>query len=252
MCSCSRKGELTSGKLYADTGLIINKLCALAKVANHRETEALGNAMFGFCAMLIPFEMISDEEFLKDRAELTGRPWTEESIRRQRPFALAQFLAHVATIEDIVRDGGGYVRDGRVTMADIHVAFVVQWVLLGHKGAEPEVSRQTHGSLYKWLEQVQAAVGYKKADKITFEQARKSILSATPRTAATTSVPHPMGLETGAKVTIVPVDTGRKHPQVGSLVYASEREICLRTHAGAHVSFPQAGYMLGPAKDSRL
>lgn len=237
--------------MYADTGLIISKLCALAKVNNDRETEALGNAMFGFCAMLIPHQLIADEAFLKDRSELTGRPWSKEGIKAQRPFALSQFLAYASIVEELLRNGQGYIKDGKLSLADIHLVFLFQWALFGHKGVEPEVSKETHPVLYNWASKVLGALKAQKPKKVTFDQVKPSILAAKASTASHDST-EPLKLSPGSHISVTPMDTGKNHPQIGALVFINSREICLKTEAGATISLPRVGYMIGPVKKAKL
>lgn len=238
--------------MYADTNLIIDKLCALAGVPNHRETEWLGNAMFLYCAMLIPYKLIADPAFLKDRSELTGRPWTEEGIKKQRPYALSQFLAHLDVIQQLLKNGGGFVRDGKVTMADLHLAFVVQWPLLGHKGAEPEVSRESHPSVYKWLAAVHGAIASQKPAKVSFADCRAALTSVSVDGSRLHDKAEPLGLQPGTASTVSPVDTGKNHPQPGELVYINAAEVCLRTSGGVVISFPRINYTIAPAGRGKM
>lgn len=216
----------------------------------------MGNALFAYCAGLIPYELIADPAFLKDRAALTGRPWDEKSIKAGRPFALSQFLAFLAIITQILENGSGYIRDGKVTLADLHLLFVVQWAILGHKGAQPEVSKQTHPAVYAWIGQVNAvlkAKGQQKPGKIAFDEAKKQLLA--PKSASVKQQhdeKDPLGLKVGSKVAVTPIDTGRTHPQAGELQFINAAEVCLKTDAGVLMSFPRLNYSVKPVKDGKL
>ena len=235
-------------ELYADTGLIISKLCKLAGIPNERETEALGNAMFGFGAMLIPYKLIADEAFLKDRAELTGRPWSQKSIVGQRPFALSQFLAYLDVIDGLLVNGGGFIKHGRLSLADLHLSFVVSWVLFGHKGADPEVNPKTHPRIYQWLSSIQSSIKSPKPPKVTFEEAKKSLLAPGMDHQAQSDPHEPLKLQPGSMVSVLPLDTGRSHPQMGKLIHINTAEVCLQTTQGVFITFPRVGYSVSQSK----
>lgn len=237
--------------MYADTSLIISKLCKIANVPSHRETEALGASLFPWGAQLIPIGLMNDTAFLKDRSQLTGTTWSKENIARQRPFALSQFLSYAAVLEDMIKNGSGFIRDGKVTMADIHVVFVVSWVLFAHKGAEPEVSPSSHPTLFKWAKTVLETAGREKVEKIKFADI-KSQLQAPTSSFGHHDSSEPLGLQVGDAITVTPTDTGRTHPQDGSLEYINSTEVCVKTSSGVRISFPRLGYMIRPAKTGKL
>lgn len=207
--------------------------------------------MFPWCAQLIPSKLMNDEAFLKDRSQLTGTPWSKENMEKQRPFALSQFLAYADIIEVMIESGGGFVRDGKLTMADIHLVFIVSWVLFGHKGAEPEVSSSSHPVLYKWTQTVLDTVGRKKVEKVDFALAKKQLQSANA-TDAEHDESEPLGLKKGASVTVTPMDTGKSHPQPGTLKFINSKEVCLETSEHVNISFPRLGYLIRPANKGKL
>ncbi|CCG82318.1 Predicted protein [Taphrina deformans PYCC 5710] len=240
------------GHVYADTSLIIARLCGEAGVSNDNVTEAMGAALFPYCAMLIPYELIADPAFLRDRSALTGRPWTEESVVRQRGFALAQFRGYLATLTGLLEVGGGTVRrGGRVTMADLHLAFVVQWVLFGHRGTGQDVSPDSHPVIYAWLKRVQSAVAtQQKPGKVSFADVREELVRPSKR-ALEHDERDPSQLKVGAKVAVTPTDTGKSHPQVGELLAINDSEVCLKTSGGVTISFPRINYVVGPVSQIR-
>lgn len=246
-------------QVYCDTNLIIDKLCSLAGVVNERETEVMGNAMFSVCASLIPYSMISDAAFLKDRSALTGRSWDRISIEAARPFAISQFKAHLRIITAILKNGKGVVKCGHgVTVADLHLLFVVQWVLHGHHGAEPEVNRDLYPEVYGWVDRVNGELAKKrsgmgKPGKISFEQVKKQLLSRSSVDASQHDTSEESsGLVKGAQVSVTPIDTGKTHPQVGELQFINDAEVCLKTSAGVFVSFPRLNYAIKQVKAEKL
>lgn len=229
------------GDLYCDTSLIISKLCELANTPNHRETEALGASMFTPGAMLIPYNLIADEKFLKDRSELTGRPWTKTSITAQRVPALSAFISNLAIVEELLKNNGtGFIRGNAFSTADIHLLFLVQWVLFGHKGSEPEVSPKSHPTIYEWIKKCNAALPKQKPAKIAFSEAKTFLINK----GLDGQVQDVLPFKAGMQVSVAPLDTGRKHPQVGSLVLLNSSEVAVKTSEGVTIHFPRLGYMI--------
>lgn len=251
------------GDMYCDTSLIISKLCALAGQRNYRETEALGQSMFGPGAMLIPYTLIADDRFLKDRSALTGRPWTEKSIRTQRGPALSAFISHLAIVQELLANnassssgGAGFVRGSQMSMADIHLLFLVQWVLAGHKGSSPEVSPESHPDIYAWMKRCNEALPKqtKRPARVTFASVRDQLTSSDSRagqsTGANGTVQDVLPFKVGMQVSVTPMDTGKSHPQVGTLLALDAREVSVATAQGVHIHFPRIGYMVRPASSS--
>lgn len=243
--------------LYADTSLVCSKLCALAGKSEHKAFEHMGKEMFPLGASLIPFNLIADPAFLKDRTALTGRSWDEKTIKANRPAALSAFLSYAAKVDEMLKDGD-FVNGSTFSMADIHLLFIFQWILVGHKGAEPEVSPSTHPKIYAWVKRCLSSLPRSKAGKIKFDEARKVLQQgaassgSTHAALATSAVPEPTGIKVGDQVTVTPVDTGRTHPQAGTVDFISAEEICVLTSEGIHIHFPRIGYAVRPQKASKV
>ncbi|BFZ53561.1 hypothetical protein PYCC9005_000586 [Savitreella phatthalungensis] len=236
-------------ELYADTSLIISKLCELAGKQNARAFETFANSQFHLGAGLIPFELINDEAFLKDRSALTGRPWDEETIKRNRPIVASQFLSFSEIVSGMLRQDK-FINGPSMSMADVHVLFLMQWILLGHKGGRKEVSPESHREIYQWMSSCHEALPKVKGVKITFDEARPALLQSSSSSAGSTYV-EPLGFKVGDSASVTPMDTGRTHPQIGTIVDINASEITLRTDKGAQIHFPRLNYVVKPSK-SRL
>ena len=234
------------GDLYADTSLICSKLCALAGKTEYKAYEHMAKEMFNVAAGLIPFKLIADEAFLKDRSELTGRPWSEKAINGSRPAALSQFLSYASKVDEMLKQGD-YVNGSTLTMADVHLLTIFQWILFGHKGAEPEVSPSTHPRLYGWVKRCQGQLPRVKAKQVKFDEARRVLLGSSPATSAGSDGPtvaEPLGFKVGDTVTVTPTDTGRTHPQPGRIDSITPDEVAVITDAGVRIHLPRLGYTI--------
>lgn len=112
--------------IYHDTRLIISKLESLyplqpAISSSSPEQQAVERLLeawnvdagvFARASQLIPSSMplLRDPKFTKDREDYTGRPWTKESIDRNRPEALVEMHRAFETIETtLLADGRDWV-----------------------------------------------------------------------------------------------------------------------------------------------
>jgi glutathione S-transferase len=231
------------GDMYADSGLIVARLCQLAEVRNDLAMQLVGQGMFGLAAALIPYKLLADPVFLKDRAELTGTPWTEQSIAKGRTPALSAMLVQLDILQRLL-EGREFLDGNTLSTSDLHVFFVVNWALQGHRGGSPEISPESHPTIYAWLERVGNALPKVKSRKISFAEAEKALAG---RRIHVEHVNDPLGFKQGMHVSVVPIDTGRAHPQVGTLHAINPFEVVLDTHA-VRLHFPRSGYRVSVAK----
>lgn len=129
---------LSIGKdIYCDTRLILQKLeerfPASEQYPSIASKQAAGMAallskftidggVFARAAQLIPpeFPVMQDERFLKDRTELTGRRWSSEEVRRQRPEAVVHMRECFGVVEGLLADGREWIAATKgVDLADI-------------------------------------------------------------------------------------------------------------------------------------
>lgn len=271
--------------MYVDTSLIISKLCDIAQHTDHhvrdntnyRAYESFGREPFQYAVGLIPPEnpMLQDKDFIADRKDLVGagRDFSAEAFKKARPYTISYFCSYLSIIEkNMLKEDKKFFMGGDLpTMADIYgiektyhvfpayftyipttVFYVINWAINGHKGAQPEVSRDTHPKVHTWLDAVNAHLSQAPApEKIAWEQARE-ILLAPPKHEYAKFVHHDekntLGLQPGHQVSIVPVDTGKNHPQVGELVSLNDEQVCLRNKSKLVMHFPRIGYHVSRAE----
>lgn len=248
--------------LYVDTALIIEKLCDIAAhsdvkvdTANHVEYLLLGDQVFRAAVGLLPAHhpIMSNAAFLKDRSALTGMPFDAKAFTAARPQTLSQMLAFLALIQkNFLKDGKDFILGGTApSTADIYLYFSTNWGLRVHDGASPEISKSSHPVIFNWLESVrQFLKGRKQEEKIEFSQA-KAILTRPPKHEYAKFVKHnadnPLKLQTGQEISVTPVDTGKSHPQYGTLISLNDNQVCLRNKENVVMHFPRLGYVVAAA-----
>lgn len=252
--------------MYVDSSLIISKLCDIAQhvstptsssAYNHRAYEAFGREAMATSVPLIPSTnfMLNDPTFVADRQELIGpaKVFSAAAFAKARPQTLANFMALLEIIErDMLGRGERkYVLGGDApSMADIYVHYIIDWTLNFHKGSEPEVTRDKFPGVFAWVEAVNAYLAEApKVEEIEWAQAR-AVLLAPPKHEFAKFVKHDegnvLGLKEGQEVEVIPVDTGRSHPQPGVLVSLNNEQMCIRNKSGLLMHFPRIGYTVTP------
>lgn len=82
--------------------------------------------MFPRASQLIPTNApaMNDPKFTKDRAELSGRPWSKEAVEKNRPEALVAMRAAFAFLESLLEDGRKWIgKTDEPGLADIEGMF---------------------------------------------------------------------------------------------------------------------------------
>lgn len=248
--------------MYIDTSLIIAKLCDIAQHTDHgvennsnqRAYETFGQNMFRYAVGLLPttHPIFDDKAFIADRTDLTGS-FDAEAMAKARPNTLGYFRAYLKMIEkDMLKgDKKFFLGASKPTIADIYVHFIVNWTVSGHKGNEPEVTRETFPKVFQWVDDVNAFLAQApKAEKIPWTQA-KEVLLAPPKHEFAKFVHHDeqnsLGLKKGQNVNVIPTDTGKSGPQAGELVSINDEQCCIRNKANLLMHFPRIGYSITPA-----
>ena len=124
--------------VYADSSIILSailgRLGASSKIATHasdRAYEVWGNETFRSVLPLLPPQATQSEAFVKDRESifpLVGKP---EVLKSLEPGALAELKSRLVTVEEVFLKGGPFIGGERLGMADVHVVWVLRWVLVG-------------------------------------------------------------------------------------------------------------------------
>jgi len=106
--------------------------------------------------------------------------------------------------------------------------------------------------VFAWLDAVNAHLAQDaQPEQIAWKQA-KAVLLAPPKHEFAKFVHHDdansLGLQPGQQVSVVPVDTGKNHPQLGELVSLNDDQVCVRNKSKLLMHFPRIGYLVGRAQ----
>lgn len=138
--------------IYCDTRIILRKLEEFfpdktlgsndpdsRAIQKFLEIWAVESGLFNRASQLIPSDMplLNDPKFVKDREDLTSRPWSKEGIDKNRPEALAAIRSGFSLLETtLLADGREWVlKTDRPTLADIegkhkgHCSSVIIWLM---------------------------------------------------------------------------------------------------------------------------
>ena len=124
--------------VYADSSAIIdvilNQLGGKNKVATSKADKAFevwGNDTFASVLPLLPPQAVNDPTFSKDRATIFPIIAKPELLKSLEPTALSGLKSRLATVEEVFLADGPYIGGDKLSVADIHVVWVLRWVLIG-------------------------------------------------------------------------------------------------------------------------
>ena len=244
--------------MYIDNALIISRLADIAQHSdtglidntNHLEYDALAQLGFKLAVGLLPPDtpMLQDKAFLADRTELVGQPFDPVAMGKARPQTISKMISLVQLVQGhFLKAGRKFVLEGDTpSTADMHLYWALNWGLRVHQGARPEISPSSHPRIFEWLENVENFIKDRKFEtKITMEEAYE-VLRVPPTHEYAKFVPHvsdnPEGLSEGQRIKVTPEDSGRNHPQFGTLIGLNYEQVCLRNEKGLVMHFPRLGY----------
>ena len=186
------------------------------------------------------------EAFLKDREQLSGRPFDVKAMKAAVGPMKGQWRAQAAWLEDqLAGSTSGWLNGETAGLADI-AAYMNVWFLGG--ALPPVLAELTVGmpKLGAWAKRV-AALGHGQRTEMTGAEALAIARAASPAPAPQHDPADPLGLSPGARVVVMADDYGRD-PVAGSLVAASPQGVTLAREDAAvgtvHVHFPRAGYIV--------
>lgn len=241
--------------IYCDTVIMFEKLQEMFPDDHVSASNGYDRAMekllekwtdvvvFKYAAAAIPtdMEIMKNKDFVKDRTELWGRDWQKNHQDKLRPDAIVALRNNFDFIEQMVlADGRKWVLGGdNPGLADIHAAWILQWLYFDIPGALPEnlFSKETHPKTIAWLQRYRDAVASAKErapkpKKVEGDEAVKTILSGgfgEPDLKVDSE--DASGLKKGDEVEGWPADTGQKHRDRGSLVGLTPQQSVIEVKA---------------------
>jgi len=236
--------------VYVDSALIIDVLQKnFLKVHTgpfDAAFEAFGNSVFTSALAVVPSQALTPE-FIKDRETifpLLKRP----DFASLRPSGLAEWNLILNTVENefLAAQSGTFINGEEISLADIHVAWVIRWVLtaLG-LGQEHGFAKNNFPRVYKWIE----SLPQPRMTVIDNDTVVASVLgSGFSAESIGIDEKDPTGLKAGEEVSIENSDTTPgAHPQKGKLHGLSPSEIVLDLPTAVRLHFPRRGYILRKA-----
>jgi len=181
------------------------------------------------------------DAFVKDREELSGRPFDVAAMRAAAPHAAAQLRAHVALLCDQLSDGRTFLSGERPGLVDAN-AYYNLWFI---QSAFPPGSSSFKDApgIADWMEAV-AGIGHGARSALGSEAAIAIASQATPAPAEIAPADAELA---GGRVTIAADDYGRD-PIRGVLVGSSDHHVAIRREderAGeVVVHFPRIGFVV--------
>jgi glutathione S-transferase len=240
--------------IYCDTQIIIREIEARFPSPSlfPEGSDFLGwgtsfftdKALFGVCVAII-FGSFGDkmpEEFIKDRAELSGGNINIEKMKAGLPYSLQQFASMLDWAEQGLKDERPFFLGNKASLVDFNMYYNLWFA-----GRAPEAKKiiDRFPKLSSWMERV-AAFGHGNQSEITsleaLEIAKKDDVSG-----FNGEVVSSEGRRKGEVVSVTPNDSGRVTVS-GPLVSLSAQEVAIR-HTNDIVGdviihFPRAGFNL--------
>ena len=124
--------------VYADSSAILsailNNLGAASKIqttAADAAFEVWGNETFKSVLPLLPPQATQSEAFVKDRESIFPIIGKAEVLKSLEPIALAELKSRLRTVEEVFLRDGPFIGGQKLSMADVHVVWVLRWVPQG-------------------------------------------------------------------------------------------------------------------------
>ncbi len=248
--------------IYCDTAIILRELearypMAALKLPGH---EGIAQMVAGWTdgrwfqsSVAVIFGEIGDnvpEAFIKDREQLSGRPFNVAGMKAVAPMMRDQWRARLMLLEERLAGakgagGGLYLIGAKPGLVDVHAYMNVWWM----KQAVPAFADACFESApltRAWYDRLTEVEG-QTPETITSAQAVAIAKDAAPRLVAATTRNEPQGFAPGERVAVAPDDYGQDWVE-GELVHADSQRIILQRISPEaetlHVHFPRAGFLV--------
>ncbi len=185
-------------------------------------------------------------DFARDRGRLYFGPDCDlRALRDAVPHHLAQLRAQLGWIDGYLGDGRAYWFGHDPGLADALVYYLVWFVRGRYQGAASLLNEFRH--LGSWEQRI-GRLGHGTAQNFTAPEALAVARDCEPDMAEARDALDPQQVIPGARVTIVPDETGGDPPVHGVVVRVSAEEIAIRRSdprvGDVVVHFPRVGYRI--------
>jgi glutathione S-transferase len=189
------------------------------------------------------------DEFIRDRGEMSGRPFDVARMKAAAPLLLDQMRAGLDWLETMVPEARPFMKGDTAGLVDLNAYFNV-W-FLRKQYPEADALLGAYPELCGW-EARMAKIGHGTMSKLEASEALDIARDATPATESIEDPGDPSGRKPGDRLSVVPDDSG-KVPVTGELVSSGPHHIALRRHddrvGEVVVHFPRTGYRVMPARE---
>jgi glutathione S-transferase len=187
------------------------------------------------------------EAFIKDREQLSGRPFDVKGMASVAPMMAGQWRANAQLLEAQLAGGGPFLLGVTPTLADL-ACYLNVWFLRRALTARFEELTSGFAALRIWVERM-SDIGHGSSTDISAEAALGLAASSTPAAALESDLAEAQGLKPGDQVIVMADDYGRD-PIAGRIHHIRAQEIALwreTQEAGQVVThFPRAGFLVRP------
>ena len=188
------------------------------------------------------------EAFLKDREQLSGRPFDPKAMKAAVYPMKAQWRAQASWLEQQLQSSAAWLSGYAPGLADV-AAYMNIWFLERNL---PDLAAELLQGLPEtlaWKARVKA-IGHGVPTKLDAKAALEIARTAEPRGGVDHDPADPIGMSPGAAVFVMADDYGRDRIE-GLLVAANPERIVIAREDEAvgklNLHFPRAGYIAGPA-----
>ncbi|WP_421860389.1 glutathione S-transferase family protein [Parvibaculum sp.] len=187
---------------------------------------------------------LADDAFIKDREQLTGRPFDIEGMKAASPMMAEQFRAQLGWLEEQLADGRRFLIGDEPGLADASAFYNLAFVRWTSPNGVKII--ETFPGVLAWEKHV-ADIGHGKRQEISREEALDIAKAATSTEEAKADPGEPNGFKPGDAVTVMADDYGRD-PVIGDLVSSSAQHIAIKRNdprvGDVVVHFPRAGFLV--------
>lgn len=248
--------------IFCDTAIILRELEArypmiALKLPGH---EGLAQMVAGWTdgrwfqsSVAVIFGAIGEsvtEDFIRDREQLSGRPFNLAAMKAAAPMMRDQWRARLMLLEERLSGGRGagaglYLIGMKPGLVDVHAYMNVWWM----KQAVPDFADACFESaplVRGWYDRLKDVEG-QAPETISSAEALAIAREAAPRLVAATTRNEPQGFLPGERVAVAPDDYGQVWVE-GEIVHADSQRIILQRMTPeadtCHVHFPRAGFLV--------
>ncbi|KAF2131843.1 hypothetical protein P153DRAFT_429100 [Dothidotthia symphoricarpi CBS 119687] len=259
--------------VYCDSRLIISKLestypnstlapatSADAGVRKLFESWTVDGGIFINAVKLMPYwtpgSFLSNEAFVDDRAQLSGRRMTAELMKAGRPNGLQHIRQALDMLENtFLADDRKWILDTKEpSLADLDAIWPFAWLILDQfmKGAlsEEHINETIYPKTYAWVRRFMVEVEKGKGrspEPNTLDgkiMSNRILGSSTSPEVTTFIVNDPLMVQAGDEVEVFPSDYGQNNKDRGTLVGLTTHEVVIRNKKGLHLHFPRWNYCI--------